>query len=56
MSWKVVGATSAPSKIDLEINLRDKVGMFFATGSCVEPFEYSFVTDATTSLNVVEDL
>jgi hypothetical protein len=22
----------------------------------VEPFDYSFVTDATTSLNVVEDL
>ncbi len=55
-AWKVVGANSAPSKIELPINLRDKLGMLFATGSCIDPFEYSFVMDATTSLNVVEDL
>jgi hypothetical protein len=33
----------------LAIYLRDKLGMFFATGSFVEPFEYSFVMNATTS-------
>jgi hypothetical protein len=55
-AWRVVGANSAPSKIDLPISLRDKHGTLFATGSCVESFEYSFVMDATISLYVVEDL
>jgi hypothetical protein len=55
-AWKVVGTNSAPSKIDLPIKLRDKLGTLFATGSCVETFEYSFITDETTSLNMVEDL
>jgi hypothetical protein len=33
-AWRVVGANSSPSKIDLPISLRDKLGTLFATGSC----------------------
>jgi hypothetical protein len=33
-AWRVVGANSAPSEIDLPISLRDKLGTLFAAGSC----------------------